>query len=71
MLFQAANTSLIARNITLLRRVFEAVLPPPERARNRRLSLAKAEGERRQKRIGTIEEFREADPELDSATNFL
>ena len=39
-------------------------MPTPERARERLLSLAKAEGERRKKRIGTIEEFREAYPEL-------
>ncbi len=39
--------------ITLMRPVFAAVLPIPERAR-----------ERRQKRIGSIEEFREAYPEL-------
>jgi DDE superfamily endonuclease len=64
LLFQAANKSLISRNITLMRRVFEAVLPTPERARKRLLSLAKAEGERRKKRIGSIEEFREAYPEL-------
>lgn len=62
--FKAANRSLISRNITLMRCVFEIVLPTPERARERLLSLAKAEGERRKKRIGTIEEFREAYPEL-------
>jgi hypothetical protein len=62
--FQAANKSLISRNIQLMRQVFEAVLPTPERARKRILALAKAEGERRNKRIGTIEEFREAYPEL-------
>lgn len=62
--FNAANKSLISRNITLMRRVFAAVLPIPERARERLLSVAKAEGERRQKRIGSIEEFREAYPEL-------
>lgn len=62
--FNANNKSLISRNITLMKRVFEAVLPTPERARQRLLHLAKAEGERRKKRIGTIEEFREAYPEL-------
>jgi DDE superfamily endonuclease len=62
--FNAANKSLICRCITSMREVFEAVLPTPERARERLLSLAKAEGERRKKRIGTIEEFREAYPEL-------
>lgn len=62
--FKAANKSLISRNITLMRSVCEAVLPTPERARKRLLSLAKAEGERRKKCIGTVEEFREAYPEL-------
>jgi hypothetical protein len=62
--FKAANKSLISRNITLLRPVFEVVLPTPDRARTRLLSLAKAQGQRRNKRIGTIEEFREAYPEL-------
>lgn len=62
--FKAANKSLISRNITSLRPVFEAVLPTPQRSRQRLLNLAKAEGKRRQKRIGTIEEFREAYPEL-------
>lgn len=61
--FNAANKSLISRCIASMREVFEAVLPTPERARARLLSLAKAEGERRKKRIGTIEEFREAYPE--------
>lgn len=62
--FNAANKSLISRSIASMRPVFEAVLPIPERARQRVLSLARAEGERRQKRIGSIEEFREAYPEL-------
>ena len=62
--FNAANKSLISRNITLMREVFEAVLPTPQRARERILSLAKAEQQRRQKRISSIEEFREAYPEL-------
>jgi len=62
--FHAADKSLISRNIQLMRQVLEAVLPTPDRARQRLLSLAKAEGERRNKRIGRIEEFREAYPEL-------
>lgn len=64
LLFQAANKSLICRNIQLMRTVIEALLPTPERARQRLLQLAKGEGERRNKRIGTIEEFRDAYPEL-------
>lgn len=63
-LFKAANKSVICRNIQLMRAVIEAVLPTPERARRRIFSLAKAEHERRKKRIGSIEEFREAYPEL-------
>jgi hypothetical protein len=63
-LFKAANKSVICRNIQLMRAVLEAVLPTPERARRRIFSLAKAEHERRKKRIGSVEEFREAYPEL-------
>jgi hypothetical protein len=62
--FKAANRSLISRNIKEVRSIIEAVVPTPERARRRILSLAKAEHQRRQKRIGSIEEFREAYPEL-------
>ena len=64
LLFQAQNKSLICRNIQLMKAVFEAVLPTPERAKNRILSLAKTEYQRRKKRIGSIEEFKEAYPEL-------
>ncbi len=63
-LFKAANKSVICRNIQQMRPVVEAVLPTPERARRRIFSLAKAESERRQKRIGSIDEFRQAYPEL-------
>lgn len=62
--FHAQNKSLICRNIQLMKAVVEAVLPTPERAKNRILSLAKAETQRRKKRIGSIEEFKEAYPEL-------
>jgi hypothetical protein len=62
LLFKAADKSLICRAIQQMREVFDAVLPLPERARQRLLSLAKAESERRGKRIGNIEEFREAYP---------
>lgn len=64
LLFRAEHKSLICRNIQLMRSVFELVLPVPERARARVMSLAKKEQERRRKRIGTVEEFREAYPEL-------
>jgi hypothetical protein len=63
-LFKAANKSVICRNIQQMRAVIEALLPTPERARRRIFSLAKAEHERRKKRIGSIDEFREAYPEL-------
>jgi hypothetical protein len=63
-LFKVADKSVICRNIQQMRPVIEAVLPTPERARQRILSLAKAEHERRQRRIGSVEEFREAYPEL-------
>jgi hypothetical protein len=63
-LFKAADKSVICRNIQQMRPVIEAVLPTPERALKRIFSLAKAEHERRRKRIGSIEEFREAYPEL-------
>jgi hypothetical protein len=64
LLFKAASKSIICRNIQQIRPVVEAALPVPERARLRIFSLAKAEHERRKKRIGSIEEFREAYPEL-------
>lgn len=64
LLFKAADKSVICRNIAQMRPVVEAVLPIAERARQRILSLAKAEHERRERRIGSMEEFREAYPEL-------
>jgi hypothetical protein len=64
LLFQAQNKSLICRNVQLMKAVFEKVLPTPERALKRILSLAKTETQRRKKRIGSIEEFKEAYPEL-------
>ncbi len=64
LLFRAADKSVICRAIQLMRPVFESVLPVPEAARRRILSLADKEQKRRQKRIGTMEEFRQAYPEL-------
>lgn len=64
LLFRAEHKSVICRNVQLMRPVFEAVLPVPERARSRILSLAKKEQERRRKRVRSVEEFREAYPEL-------
>jgi hypothetical protein len=63
-LFKASNKSIICRSIQHIRPVVESVVPTPERSLKRLLSLAKSEHERRKKRIGTIEEFREAYPEL-------
>jgi hypothetical protein len=64
LLFHAENKSVICRAIQLMRPVFESVLPVPEAARKRILSLADKEQKRRRKRIGTVEELREAYPEL-------
>jgi len=64
LLFRAENKSVICRAIQSMRPVFESVLPVPQRARRRILELADKEQKRRQKRIGTIDEFRQAYPEL-------
>jgi hypothetical protein len=64
LLFTAEDKSVICRSIQLMRPVFEAVLPVPERARRRVLSLADKEQKRRKKRIGSVEEFRRAYHEL-------
>jgi hypothetical protein len=64
LLFKAEAKSVICRSIQLMRPVFEAVLPVPEQARSRVLSLADKEQNRRKKRIGSVEEFRQAYPEL-------
>lgn len=64
LLFCAENKSVICRSIQLMRPVFESVLPVPERARRRIPEWADKEQQRRQKRIGTVDEFREAYPEL-------
>jgi hypothetical protein len=64
LLFKAQDKSVICRSIQLMRPVFESVLPVPEHARRRILSLAEKEQKRRKKRIGSIEEFQKAYPEL-------
>lgn len=64
LLFTAEDKSVICRSIQLMRPVFESVLPVPERARQRILALADKEQKRREKRIGNVEEFRQAYPEL-------
>jgi hypothetical protein len=64
LLFKAEHKSVICRGIIQMRPVFESVLPVPEQARRRILELADKEQERRKKRISTVEEFRQAYPEL-------
>lgn len=64
LLFKHESKSAISRNIKLMRAVCEAVLPVPEKMRRKILELAKREQERRKKRIGNLEDFREAYPEL-------
>lgn len=64
LLFKAENKSLICRGIQQARKVVEAVLPVPERARKRIFQMAAKEEERRGRRIGTVDEFVEAYPEL-------
>jgi len=64
LLFKAEDKSVICRSIQQMRHIFELVLPVPERARQRILSLANKEQKRRKKRISSVEEFRQAYPEL-------
>ncbi len=64
LLFKHQHKSSISRNISSMRALFEEVLPTYQKARGKLLSLAKKEQERRGKRIGSVEEFREAYPEL-------
>lgn len=64
LLFRAEHKSVICRAIQLMRPVFDSVLPVPERARQRILSLADKAQKQRKKRISSVEEFRQAYPEL-------
>jgi DDE superfamily endonuclease len=64
LLFKHENKSSVSRNISLMRPLFESVLPTHSQARGKILSLAKREQQRRQKRISSIEQFKEAYPEL-------
>jgi hypothetical protein len=64
LLFKHQHKSSISRNIKQVRELFEAVLPTHARALHKVLSLAAKEESRRRKRISSIEEFREAYPEL-------
>ncbi len=63
LLFKAENKSVICRGIQSVRGAWEAVLPLPEHIRHRLLTAAREVA--RRKRIGNIEEFREAYPELE------
>ena len=64
LLFKHQHKSSISRNISQMRALFEEVLPTHQKARDKVLSLAKKEQARRGKRIGSIEEFQKAYPEL-------
>lgn len=64
LLFKHQHKSSISRNITRLRDLFAQLLPTHARALERVLRLATKEEVRRKKRIGSIEEFKEAYPEL-------
>ncbi len=64
LLFKAEHKSVICCGIGQMRPVFESVLPVPEQARRRILSLADKEQKRRKKRISSVEEFRHEYPEL-------
>lgn len=64
LLFKHQHKSSISRNISYMRALFEEVLPTYQKARGKVLSLAKKEQERRGKRIGSVEEFQKAYPEL-------
>ncbi len=64
LLFKHQNKSSISRNIKQVREVFESVLPTHAKALEKVLSLANKEEIRRKKRIGSIEEFQKAYPEL-------
>lgn len=64
LLFEVDNKATISRAIGQMRPVFEAVLPIPQRAAKTVVTLADKETNRRKGRIGTIEDFNEAYPEL-------
>jgi len=64
LLFKVDSKSAICRNIQLMRAVCQTVLPVPAKALRRILELAQKEQARRTKRIGNVEEFQQAYPEL-------
>jgi hypothetical protein len=63
LLFKHQHKSSISRNISRMRALFEEVLPTYRKAKGKVLALAKKEQARRKKRIGSVEEFKEAYPE--------
>src|ERR1043166_9030878 len=63
LLFRHQHKSSISRNISSMRALFEEVLPTHSQAKGTVLSLAKKE-QRRRRKISSIEEFKEAYPEL-------
>lgn len=62
--FKAGHRSLICRSVNSLKGLVEQCLPTPVKVREKLLSAAKKEGERRGKRISGVEEFQAAYPEL-------
>lgn len=61
LLFKHQHKSSVSRNISAMRPLFAEVLPTHQQSRSKALSLANKEQERRTKRIGSIEEFKEAE----------
>lgn len=65
LLFKAEHKSVICRGIQSVRELWEAVLPVPQRVREKILTAAREVSKQRRKRIGSLEEFRQAYPELE------
>lgn len=65
LLFHAAEKSVICRGNQSVRAAWQAVWPSPARVRERILTAAREVSKERQKRIGSLAEFREAYPELE------
>lgn len=65
LLFHAAEKSVICRGIQSVRAAWQDVLPLPARVWEQLLTAARAVSKDRQNRIGSLEEFREAYPELE------
>jgi hypothetical protein len=65
LLFKAEHKSVICRGLQSVRGLWETVLPLPHRVRERILTAAQEVSKERRQRIGSLEEFREAYPELE------